>query len=65
VIRADWRDLPVADASFDLVVGDGCTCLLPYPDGYRVLVAQVARALEHGGRFVLRSAPRRALHCAW
>lgn len=52
--RADWRVLPVADGTFDVVVGDGCYTLLDAPAGFRGLGAEAARVLAPGGAFVMR-----------
>jgi SAM-dependent methyltransferase len=53
-VRADWRELPVADATFDVVIGDGCYTLVDCSAGYRAVGAAVARALAPGGAFVMR-----------
>ncbi|MBK9030807.1 MAG: methyltransferase domain-containing protein [Myxococcales bacterium] len=52
--QADWRALPVGGGAIDLVVGDGALSTLAFPADYRVLVAEVARALAPGGRLVVR-----------
>jgi SAM-dependent methyltransferase len=54
VVRADWRQLPLGDASFDVVVGDGCYTLIDSIAGYRAVGAAVARALAPDGGFVMR-----------
>lgn len=53
-VRADWRELPVADGTFDVVVGDGCYTLVDSVAGYRALGAAVARTLAPDGAFVMR-----------
>lgn len=53
-VRADWRALPVADASFDVVIGDGCYTLVDSVAGYRAVGDAVARALAPGGAYVMR-----------
>ena len=53
-IVGDWRALPLASRSIDLVCGDGALACVPYPDGYRAVAAELARVLAPGGRAVLR-----------
>jgi SAM-dependent methyltransferase len=53
-ILADWCEIPIASASIDLVVGDGCYVLMPHPDGYAKLTREVRRLLGSSGRFVIR-----------
>lgn len=53
-LQADWCALPLADASIDLVLGDGSPSSMVYPGPYRRLAAEVARVLAPGGRLVLR-----------
>jgi SAM-dependent methyltransferase len=54
-LRADWRALPLGDASADLVTGDGALTVVPYPDGTDATLAQVRRVLRPGGHFVVRA----------
>ncbi|HTM23481.1 MAG TPA: class I SAM-dependent methyltransferase [Kofleriaceae bacterium] len=54
VVCASWTALPTADASFDLVIGDGCFTPLPYPEVQRQVLAAVHRVLRAGARFVGR-----------
>jgi SAM-dependent methyltransferase len=54
VMCADWRDLPLPDASRNLVMCDGGLHLLSYPHGQRKLAATLHRVIEPGGLFVLR-----------
>jgi SAM-dependent methyltransferase len=59
-VRADWRQLPVAGASVDMVSGDGCyTALAPAADA-RLLTAEVHRVLRPGGLLCLRAFVRSA-----
>jgi SAM-dependent methyltransferase len=59
-VRADWRQLPISDASVDLVAGDGCyTALAPAADA-RLLSAEVHRVLRPGGLLCLRAFVRSA-----
>ncbi len=53
-LLGDWRALPLAAGSIDLVCGDGALACLPFPDGTRALAAELARVLAPGGRAVLR-----------
>jgi alkylation response protein AidB-like acyl-CoA dehydrogenase/SAM-dependent methyltransferase len=54
VIRADWRELPLPDASLDVVVCDGGLHLLDYPEGQARLARTLARLIVPGGLFVVR-----------
>lgn len=60
-ICADWRRLPLADGSRDIVLGDGCFALVSFPDGFRTLAREVTRILSQTGvcafRFYLRPEP--------
>lgn len=51
---ADWRRLPLADASVDVVLGDGALNALPTLDEYQALGRELARVLRPDGRCVLR-----------
>jgi SAM-dependent methyltransferase len=53
-VRGDWSRLPCESASLDAVVGDGCYTLLPYPQVYSAVTAEVARVLRPGGLFWIR-----------
>jgi SAM-dependent methyltransferase len=53
-VRAEWRSLPLADGSVDLVFADGSLCLLPYPAGHAAVCAELRRVLRPGGRWVMR-----------
>lgn len=50
----DWRALPVADASVDLVACDGGWHLLDRPAGQEHLAAEVGRVVAPGGRVTVR-----------
>jgi SAM-dependent methyltransferase len=54
VCQADWRDLPWAEASFDLVLCDGGWSLLDHPDGQRSLAEGLERVISPGGLFITR-----------
>lgn len=53
VVCGEWRELPVRDASMDIVAGDGCYILLD-PAGHQILTRQVRRVLTRDGRFIMR-----------
>lgn len=53
-VCGDWRALPCADGSIDVVVGDGCFTTLGYPHDYRAVTNEVRRVLAPGGRLVMR-----------
>jgi len=53
-VCGDWLALPITEGSADLIVGDGCFTLLPYPDGLALAYASAARALRPGGAFMMR-----------
>jgi len=53
-LRGDWREMPLAEGSFDFVVGDGCYSTFPTFEGPAQLNREVARVLRRGGRFCLR-----------
>jgi SAM-dependent methyltransferase len=53
-VRADWRALPFAAGTIDLVAGDGCYPSFSYPDGYASLSDETARVLRAGGLYVTR-----------
>lgn len=50
----DWKSLPLADASVQWVVGDGCFTLLDYPNGYQGVLREIHRVLSPGGSLVMR-----------
>jgi SAM-dependent methyltransferase len=54
VIRADWRRLPLQEATVDLVLADGSLSALPFPSGYLELWAELRRVLRSGGQCVVR-----------
>lgn len=54
VIQADWRELPLSDASVDVAVCDGGLHLLDYPQGQSRLARTLARLIAPGGLFVVR-----------
>jgi len=59
VVRADWRQLPLASGSVDLVVGDGCYAAMGSLASARQLNGEVRRVLKHGGWYCTRAFCRR------
>jgi SAM-dependent methyltransferase len=55
VVRADWRQLPLAPTSVDLVVGDGCYSAMGSLAGARQLNREVGRILKPGGWYCVRA----------
>lgn len=51
---ADWRELPVAHASFDLAIGDGCYSALAGLEDMVLLNAELRRVLRNGGGVLMR-----------
>jgi SAM-dependent methyltransferase len=60
MVRADWRELPLAAASCDVVVGDGCYSVLATVKDAELLNAEVRRVLRPGGVFCMRCFARPA-----
>ncbi|HUL96513.1 MAG TPA: class I SAM-dependent methyltransferase [Usitatibacter sp.] len=54
LVRGDWRQMPLAPASFDFVVGDGCYSTFGDARGPVLLNEEAARVLRPGGEFCLR-----------
>ena len=54
VARANWRSMPVADAAYDLAIGDGVLLWQKYPDDALALAAEVRRVLQEAGALVMR-----------
>lgn len=52
-VCADWTALPLADASRDLLLGDGCFSALT-GDRYRAFSRSMRRVLRDGGRLFMR-----------
>ena len=57
-VLADWAAMPVRDAAYDLAVGDGFLTSLPYPDGFRAVVAELRRVLKDDAMFAMREFAR-------
>ena len=54
LLRADWRELPIAASSIDFALGDGCFTAFPDFGGAAAVAAEVARVLKPGGEFCIR-----------
>jgi SAM-dependent methyltransferase len=54
VVCADWRELPVADASVNLMVGDGCYTAIGTMANAALLNAEMRRVLEPEGLVLMR-----------
>jgi hypothetical protein len=50
----DWLELELAEAPFDLAVGDGVFSILDFPQGYARLAAALAGVVKSGGLLSLR-----------
>ena len=53
-ICADWRELPFASGTVDLVAGDGCYTAMGTLDGAAALNAEMRRVLRPGGAVLMR-----------
>jgi SAM-dependent methyltransferase len=53
-IRGNWLDLPNADHSVDIILGDGCFNCMEYPVGYRALFTSLQRVLASDGIVLMR-----------
>ncbi|AOX00347.1 hypothetical protein BJP34_13575 [Moorena producens PAL-8-15-08-1] len=53
-ILGNWLELPLADHSSDVVLGDGCFTLLDYCDGYQKMLSEILRVLKPEGLFAIR-----------
>jgi ubiquinone/menaquinone biosynthesis C-methylase UbiE len=54
VLQAEWHDLPVEDAHFEMIVGDGCTTQFPNSAYYSSFFQEMHRVLQPGGALVMR-----------
>jgi len=54
VVRADWRQLPIATGAVTVVLGDAAINNVPFPAGYHAVFAELRRVLAPGGRVVTR-----------
>jgi SAM-dependent methyltransferase len=50
----DWTDLPLGDATVDLVAADNSLCVVYWPQPAGLVLEEVRRTLRPEGRFVLR-----------
>lgn len=51
VVCGDWIELPIADNSRDIVIGDGSMLVFDYPDGFQRALRSFQRVLVPGGLF--------------
>lgn len=54
VARADWRAMPLARRSIDLVLGDAALCPMKHPEGPAAVCAELRRVMRPSGRWILR-----------
>lgn len=54
-LRGDWREMPLADACRDFIIGDGIYTVLGSLDDLRQVTGELHRVLRSGGRFAVRS----------
>ncbi len=54
-IKGEWLALPFPPAFFSAVIGDGSFICLDYPNGYRRLLAEIARVTRPAGRIAIRA----------
>lgn len=52
--QGEWCDEAFANASRDIVIGDGCFISMPYPDGYLDLAKKLRNVITSDGLFVMR-----------
>jgi SAM-dependent methyltransferase len=55
VVRADWRELPIAAGTIDLVIGDGCYAALGSLAEARRLNREIGRVLKARGWYCMRA----------
>jgi SAM-dependent methyltransferase len=55
IVRADWRELPLAAGTIDLVIGDGCYAALGSLAGARHLNQEIHRILKSDGWYCTRA----------
>ena len=53
-VCANWTAMPLAPASRDLIVGDGCFSALYFPVQYQRMVAEMRRVIRDGGLLLMR-----------
>jgi len=54
VVRGDWREMPLAPHSIDVILADGCLTQLDFPAGYVSALTQAQRVLQPQGLFLAR-----------
>jgi SAM-dependent methyltransferase len=53
-VNAMWEDLPIRRNCIDMILGDGCFTLVPWPHGYRRVLESMHAVLKEGGRVLIR-----------
>ena len=53
-ILGNWRSPPVAAGTIDLIIGDGCFTILPYPEGYREVAGGLRQIMAPRASLALR-----------
>jgi SAM-dependent methyltransferase len=53
-VQGEWTQLPLPDATVDLVVGDGCYSLLGYPQDYQRATRAIRAVLRPDGLLLMR-----------
>jgi len=53
-VCSTWNDMPLDDASVDVMVGDGSLSVLPSGRDYPAMIAEIHRVLRPGGQLALR-----------
>jgi ubiquinone/menaquinone biosynthesis C-methylase UbiE len=65
VVDGDMRDMPFADASFDIVVSNLAIHNVPSQAGRQRSIAEIARVLKPGGRVALMDLAFTAHYANW
>lgn len=54
VICGDWKNLPLKDQTFDLIIGDGIITTFKFPNIFNKVIFELHRTLKAKGKLVLR-----------